>query len=456
MVWGIEKNKFRAITQQTVKLALPIVFGQLGLVFMGFFDLLMLRDVGTEEIAAVGIANALFFLFFLFALGVMFSISPLVAIACGSGRSWKSWLVFKASCNVAVVLGIGLIIIYGLLYYVFPYLKQTPGVERLAREYLIIVSWSALPMLLFVAAKHYLDGLGRTVPASVITLAGLVSNIILNKILIFGMGEIPPMGLAGAAWATSIVRLLMLVAILMYVFVDKESLNYRKELIRRKFSGRYFRKIWVMGIPIGFQFFFEVAAFSFAAIMAGWLGEVSQASHNVALQLASVTYMGATGMAAAGSIMIGNAYGAAKSKEILEKGKVVLILVFSYMLFCALMFVFFRTQMSKAFSENPEMIAVTSGLLVLAAFFQISDGLQSAGMGLLRGMKDVKIPSLVAFISYWIIGIPVSYIMGFVLDFGINGVWIGFIVGLSLAAALIIKRFFGILKKIKFEEIDEI
>jgi MATE family multidrug resistance protein len=448
---GLEIVDFKKTSERALKLALPIVFGQLGLVFMGFFDILMLGKVGTHEIAAVGIANALFFLFFLFGLGVTFAISPLVAISCGSGQSWKSWLILKSSFKVSLILGIGLFIIYSLLGYIFPYLNQEPEVETLALDYLNIVSWSVLPMLLFTSAKHYLDGHSRTVPPSVITISALIANIILNQILIFGTELNPAYGIKGAAYATLIVRFLMLGTIVIFLYFDKATIRYRLLSKSRVFTGNIERKIWITGIPIGFQFFFEVASFSFAAVMAGWLGSVSQAAHNIALNLASVTFMGATGISAAGSVLIGNSFGARIKSKILNTGKVIIFLVFAYMLFCALAFLIFRLQLAEMFSKDSEVIGVTTGLLILASLFQISDGLQSAGMGLLRGLKDVKAPSLIAFISYWVIGMPFSYLTGFVLGWGISGVWVGFIVGLSIAAFLLVKRFFGILKKINFD-----
>lgn len=439
---GFLKPSEVSIARQVVKLALPIIFGQLGFIFMGFFDLLMLGQVGTNEVAAVGIANAIFFLFYMFAQGVIMSISPLVAIACGSKRGWKSVLILRAGMKIAFLLGGILIMLYGAFYYYFEKLGQTPEVSQMGSNYLLIVSVSALPILLFMTSKNYLDGLGRTRPASVITLIALVLNILLNQLLIFGAWGLPSMGIEGAAWATTIVRTLMALTLIVYLFKDKETNAYKQEARGRKTRGRYARKLWVMGIPIGLQFFFEVAAFSFAAIMAGWIGSMEQASHNIALMLASITYMGATGLSAAGSILVGNAYGATEKEKIYLIGRVLFWVVTLYMALCACLFLFGRNIMAQGFSIDPEVVSTTSALLVLAAFFQFSDGLQSAGMGLLRGIKDVKVPSIIAFVSYWVVGIPVSYFLAFRFEMGINGVWIGFIAGLTLAAVLIVIRFF--------------
>jgi MATE family multidrug resistance protein len=438
------------IAKQVILLALPIVFGQLGFIFMGFFDLLMLGQVGTDEVAAVGIANAIFFLFFMFAQGVLMSISPLVAIACGSNRKWKSVLILKAGNKIALVLGLLLASVYVLFYIYFSGLGQTKEVTKLGADYLLIVSVSALPTLLFMANKNYLDGLGRTRPASLITMLALLLNIVLNQWFIFGGMGVEPMGIQGAAWATTLVRFAMALSLLLYIKLDGSTLHYKKEAKGRKSRGRYIRKIRVMGIPIGLQFFFEVAAFSFAAVMAGWIGSMQQASHNIALMLASITYMGATGLSAAGGILVGNAYGATQKNQIAKIGKVLFVIVSLYMALCACLFLFGRDFLAYRFSTDPDVIQTTSILLVFAAFFQFSDGLQSAGMGLLRGVKDVKIPSLIAFISYWIVGIPVSYFLAFNLQMGIKGVWIGFIAGLSLAAVLIVFRFFKKAKSLHY------
>ncbi len=447
--WGISTSDFFGQSKQALKIALPIIFGQLGLVFMGFFDLLMVGKVGTNEIAAVGVANAMFFLFFMFAMGVMFSISPLVAIACGSGRGWKSILVLKSATKIGLLLSSFLFLLYSFLTYNFEWVGQTPEVAELCKDYLNIVNWSVWPLLIFAVYKQYLDGHSRTVPASAITLVGLVLNIVLNYLFIYGWEFIPAMGLKGAAWATLVVRAAMAIALVYYVHSDKDYKSFVQTLKSKyQFTHNYVKKVWRMGYPIGLQFFFEVAAFSFAAIMAGWIGAIPQASHNIALNLASVTFMGATGLAAAGSVLVGNAYGAANFKQLLQSGKVIIFLVLLYMSFCALMFVVFNQQLALTFSQDPEVIRITVSLLILAAIFQIPDGLQSAGLGLLRGMKDVKIPSFIAFFSYWIAGIPVSYVLGIKLDWGVNGVWVGFIVGLSFASILIIQRFFRLLKRL--------
>lgn len=444
------------LLKRAVKLALPIVFGNLGLVFMGFFDILMLGKVGTNEVAAAGIANAVFFLFFLFALGVLFAIPPLVAIAVGSGKNWKAWLILRKSLSIAVVMGLVLWALYGFVVYYFDILKQDADVSQLAQDYLYIVSGSVIPMLVFFAFKHYLDGLGRTLPASIITLLALVLNVLLNYVLIYGKLGFEPMGILGAGYATLIVRVLMLVVLGLWVAFDSDTRSYRLRARSRSFTGNYGRKIVRLGMPIGLQFFFEVAAFSFAAIMAGWLGKVPQAAHNVALNLANVTYMGATGMAAAGSILVGNALGAKNKLSMYKSANVVFVSVLVYMSFCAAVFVLLRYELSGLFSDDPNVVVMISLLLVYAAFFQISDGLQSVGMGLLRGIKDVKIPTLIAFFSYWIVGIPVSYVLGFNMGMGVVGIWIGFIVGLSLSAILVSKRFYVLSKKINFEPNNEV
>lgn len=439
------------LSLKTLKVALPIIFGQLGIVFMGFVDVYMLGQYATTDLAAVGLANALFFLFFMFAMGVTFAISPLVAIAKGSGRGWKGWLILRSGVKVSMILSVILIALYLLIAHNLNLFNQGVEVSLLAKRYLEIVAWSVLPMLLFMSGKQYLDGYERTVPASVITVLALLLNIVLNKLFIFGFGSVPAMGIEGAAWATLLVRLMMFLALFVFIARDKASSLFRKQLKRTGFAGNYLRKMWVMGIPIGLQFFFEVAAFSFAMIMAGWIGEVAQAAHNISISLASVTYMGATGLSAAGAVLVGAAFGSKNLPKMRAVGIVVLVLVMAYMLFCAISFVVFRYGLANAFTNESAVITLTVQLLIVAAFFQVSDGLQSAGMGLLRGVKDVKVPSFIAFISYWIVGIPVSYLLAFRFDMGMIGVWIGFVVGLSLAGVLITLRFFGLLKKYKFE-----
>ncbi len=442
---------YKSINRQLFKIAIPIIFGQLGVVFMGVFDVMMLGWVGPTEQAAVGISNAVFFLFFTFAMGVCFSISPLVAIEKGKGNTYKSWSILKASLKVTLLMAIGLWLIYAAMTWVWPFLGQEQGVEIAAESYLSIVKWSVFPMLVFMAAKHYFDGLSRTIPASVITVVGLLANVVLNRVLIFGFGPIKPMGIEGAAIATNIVRFGMCLAIIWYLWRDRASVRYRYKSAR--FGGAdfsYIYEVWKVGYPIGFQFFFEVSAFSLAAVMAGWIGEVSQAAHNIALHLASVTYMGATGLAAAGSVLAGQFYGSQNKWGILRVGKLVIGFTLLYMGICAMVFMVFRTAFASAFSNVPEVIESAASLLILAGLFQLSDGLQTTGMGLLRGMKDVRMPSVIAFFAYWVVGIPICYYLSFLLEMGVTGIWVGFIIGLTLAAICIMMRFFNLQKKLTF------
>lgn len=417
---------------------------------MGFFDLIMLGDIGKTELAAVGIANAVFFLFFLFCMGILFSVSPLVAITKGENQPYKSIFILRDSIKVALITGSFLFVFFLLATNNFSLLGQSYLVTHLSKSYLNIVNYSVFPMLLFNAGKHYLDGLGRTMPSMVITFIGLALNVFFNWLLIYGNWGFDAMGLEGAAYATLISRIGMAVFLFTYIEFHKITIALKKEASLHK-RVAYLKIIFKMGIPIGFQLFFEIASFTLAAVFAGKLGVEALAAHNIALNLSSITYMGATGLAAAGSIMTGNAFGANNKKEIRQAGKTVQILVLCYMLFCATVFIMFRNGLIHLYTNTTDVVTIAIPLLFIAAFFQIPDGLQSVGMGILRGIKDVTFPSFVAFIAYWIIGIPLCYYLGFKTNMGINGIWVGLSAGLTVSAILLNVRFFRFLTTSNYE-----
>jgi MATE family multidrug resistance protein len=331
-----------------------------------------------------------------------------------------------------------------------PLLKHSDKDNLLATEFLRIVNFSTGGMFFFVAGKQFLDGMGRTKIGMVITLGGLLLNIFLNWVLIYGRLGMPMMGIRGAAIATTTARVVMTIAIFAFIWQDVRIKELRKEF--NKHIGEhlvYIKPILIIGIPAGLQFFWEVAAFNAGQIMSGWISTEAEAAHMIAIGLASITFMILTGFSAAGTIMIGYSYGAKDREGMRVSGNTIIILCIVFEVLFAGLFFTCHSLLPLLYTDNAEVISIASTMLILAAFFQMSDGLQAVAAGALRGMQDVKFPALIAFISYWLVMIPACYILAFPLHMGLQGIWIGFIIGLSLAAVLQLIRFRVMVRKVE-------
>lgn len=444
------KKSFREV----IVLALPIIGGQLGQVLMGFFDTLQVSGLGSTYIAASGFANTVYWVTNLLGLGILFGISPLVSEAFGEKNEWKAIGVYRSGIKITIGISVVFFALMLLVMNNIELFRQTDNINKLSLQYLRIVNYSTPFALLFTAGKQFLDGMGRTTVGMAITIVGLAVNVLLNWMFIYGNLGCAAMGIEGAAWATASARFVMALAIFGFIWYDKQVRQLRTESAVRNLQHKsYVWQILKIGVPSGLQFFMEVSAFSAGQIMSGWLGENYLASHQIAINLASVTFMVLTGIAAAGTIMTGFAYGAKDHEGIRKAGYTVFILTFFIELVFALFFLVFSDVLPKLYTNNAEVISIASSLLVLAAFFQMSDGLQAAAAGALRGIQDVRIPMVIAFVSYWLVMVPASYFLAFIAGYGIRGLWMGFIAGLSMAAVLLMLRFRHKAKTIEFEEL---
>jgi MATE family multidrug resistance protein len=291
-----------------------------------------------------------------------------------------------------------------------------------------------------MAIKQYSDGLSFTKPSAIITILALLLNIFLNWVLIYGHFGLPRLELLGAGIATCISRLAM--AVSMYIYVKKVHL-YKSflHLKQHEHDRKYLFQIFKIGLPSGFQYFFEVGAFAFAAIMIGWISEYAMAAHQVAINVASVTYMIATGISAGGSIAVGDALGRKNKKDLNEAGRAALIMGTIFMGFCALLMAAFAPYIIALYTTDPLVSGMAVNLLYIAALFQLSDGIQCVGLGVLRGIGDTKIPTIITIVAYWVIGIPIGYYLGFHFGWSLYGVWFALLIGLSFSAILLSTRF---------------
>jgi MATE family multidrug resistance protein len=408
---------------------------------MGVVDSLMVGKLGAASLAAASLANGLAILIFIVGIGVSMAVTPLVAIAVGAEKFEDCGIYFRQSLFVNTILAVLIMIIVLFGSELLSYFNQPEEVQVLASSYMKILGYSAVPLMLFQTYKQFIEGLSVMRPAMVIAILANLINAFVNWFLIFGKFGLPALGLDGAGWATFGSRVFMSFALMWFVMKNKYFKQYDVSFHFRSINFPVIKKILSIGLPSGFQYFFEVGAFSFAVIMVGWLGTNQLAAHQIAINLASISFMAVLGISAAGAIRVGNAVGKKDIDEIRKAGFTASILGASVMSFSGLIFIVFRNLLPTLYVSDSIVISYASTLLIIAALFQLSDGTQAVGIGILRGLTDVKIPTLITFIAYWVVGLPIGYILGFELNFNVQGVWIGLLLGLTTSAILLTLRF---------------
>ncbi|MGE5437317.1 MAG: MATE family efflux transporter [Syntrophothermus sp.] len=417
------------------------MIGQLGIILMNVIDAIMVGELGPIPLAASSVANSLFILIFIIGVGVALSVSPLVAIAVGENKHYECELLFKNSLIVNVGLNTILFLLTFALSPLLRYLNQPDEVVGQAIIFTNILAFSLIPTSIYHSYKQFIEGLQNTKPAMIITLTAVLINVFINYLLIYGNWGFPRLGLFGAGIGTFTARTFMAFVIFLYVTKSEKYKHFNLKFRFKDYNHKIVRKILAIGLPSGLQYFFEVGAFSFAVIMVGWLGTVQLAAHQIAINLASVPFMAATGISAAGSIRVGNALGRRDVKEIRQAGFTAISLGASIMIFSGIIFVLFNNYLPTLYVDDPEVIRYAATILIIAAMFQIFDGTQAVGIGVLRGLTDVKGPTAITFISYWLLALPIGYYLGFKLHLDIVGVWYGLLIGLIASATLLTLRF---------------
>lgn len=375
-------------------------------------------------------------------MGMTVAMSPLIAIANGRNDVLTA---SKILFNGFVLCALTAFLLAGCLVYykdILLHLGQDPAVSRLALPYFEIIAWSLVPMLIFMSVKQFTDALEFTKTAMLLTVLSLPVNAFLNWVFIFGRLGMPRLELYGAGIATFITRILMAVILIIIVLSHRTFKPYMK--VRQnawKLKIAVWKELLRIGIPSSMQYGMESAAFSVSGIMIGWLGATAQAAHQIALNLASATFMAALGLSMGGSIRVANAYGRGENNVVRIIGKSTIAGALSYGTFCAVLFITLRSYLPYLFTDNTVVAATAGSLLIFGALFQVSDTSQAIAVGLLRGIKDVKLPTAFVGIAYWIIGIPTGYFLAFELKLGASGIWIGFVAGLTVSSVLLNARF---------------
>ena len=415
---------------------------------VGVVDTAMVGQIGTIEQAAVALSNSLYTLVLVFGLGVSYGVTPLVAAADSSKNHSESAALLKHGIIINTVLGI---LLFVLLFAISPVLNlfnQKQEVVDLAIPFLNVMMLGMIPLCIFSGFKQFTEGLSFTQIAMWITVGSNLLNILLNYLMIFGHWGFPEMGLMGSCWASFISRVAMALAMFAYVYYNKHFKIYWKGFTFRNVSKELTKKILGIGVPSGLQWVFEVGAFAFAVIMIGWISPDAQAAHQIALSIAASTYMMASGLSAAASVRVGNQLGLKSREGVRTAGFSAFVMVLGFMSLMAILFILFQHFLPTLFSKESNVISIATSLIVIAAFFQLSDGVQVVGLGALRGMKDVKIPTIITLIAYWAVGLPMSYVFGFKMNLGVEGIWYGLSLGLTIAAVFLLWRFNYVSKRI--------
>ncbi len=425
---------------QLVRLAAPLVLTQAGQMTVQLVDTAMVGRVGTAELAAASFASSIYIIVMLFGLGVFLGVTPLVGHARGEGDDHQAAAIIRSGFGLSGLLIPVITVISWSFTWIMPYMGQTGDVVRLAIPYYRALVASLVPFLLFTLLKQTGEGLGNTLLAMVVTIISNLVNILLNYVLIFGKLGFPAFGLMGAGYATLTARIIM--PLLLYAFfLNLQPMSRYFALVRHaRASLPEIRRILWLGLPISGQLVLEVSAFTFSAVMMGWLGDVPLASHQVAIGLASFTFMIANGVAMATTIRVSFQLGTRNFESMERVSYSALHLVLGYMGLCGAGFLLFRHGLPRLFTNDARVIELTASLLGIAALFQLFDGLQVVCLGILRGFADVKAPMFIAAFSYGAIGLSVSYLCAFVLGMGPEGIWYGFLAGLVVAGVLLTLR----------------
>lgn len=429
--------------KETLYLGWPIILGNLSQMFLGVIDTAMVGAIHSSQLAAASFVNNLLTIPLVLGFGLTMAISPLVAHSIGNGLMNKPLVIAINGLFVAFFMMIFLAV--GIEYsqhFLLNNMGQDKIVVELSDNYLMWMTWSMLPMILFMVLKQFSDGLGETKWPMYLSLASLPVNGFLNYLFIFGKFGFPRMELEGAGLATFISRLLLFIVIIflvVYKSAYKPYLQEVKQAFLLKMDG--IMEILRVGVPSAVQYGMEAGAFAVSGVMSGWLGYVQQAAHQIALNMAAITYMVSLGISSAGSIRVANARGQGNVEQVKKIGYSNFTMAAVYGLICAFLLFLGRNRLPQLFNDEMEVLTYTTGLMILAGIFQISDSTQAVGIGLLRGVQDMKIPTFIILLAYWIVGIPVGYFLAFQLKWEVYGLWVGFIVGLSSSALLLFFRF---------------
>jgi MATE family multidrug resistance protein len=432
---------WRRELRPTLALAFPIMAGMISQMLMGLADTVMVGRVGVVPLAAASFVIAVGHLPLVFGLGLVSAISVLTAQAYGARQAREVGELlrhgFVLSFGVGVLAALSMFVLRPLL----PYMGQPAEVAAAADKYLLLFGASLMPALAAQGCKQFSDALKHPWAPTLVMFGGVLLNVLLNWVLIYGNWGAPALGLIGAGWATLIARVAMLVCLLAYVLRAPVLRGLQPTRWRMKFERERFQRLLHVGWPVGVQHFFEVSAFAFAAIMMGWISADAIAAHQIAISCAALSFMFALGIGAAASIRVGHAWGARQFARMRRIGFSAVAIAAVVMAGFGVVFAIAGRPIAGSFIESSSVVALTAQLLIVAAAFQIADGVQVTSISALRGLADVRVPALIAILAYWFVALPLGSVLAFGARYGAVGMWIGLAAGLGAAAIGLAWRF---------------
>ncbi len=436
-------SKYKDQYKANLRLALPVMLTQLGQILTQLADNLMVGRYGGEDpipLAAVSFGGSVFFILFITAIGIAMGMTPIVGELFAQGDRKRSAGLLQNGILFYTLLGIVVSFVQLLAIPCLYHLGQPIEVVDAAIPYYRMLVFSLPFVMLFFAFKQFLEGVGNTKAELIATIIANVANVGFNWLFIYGHWGLPAMGAEGAGLGTLLARVISSLLIIGYFCYLPKYRSYFQYFSYRNYSWGVIRRLLHIGLPISLQMFLETSAFVGTGIMMGWLGKEAISAHQIATTLGNCAFMIVLSIGAATTIRVSHCYGRRNIDELSSAAHASLHLVLVWNAFAALMFIAFRNQIPTLFTSNTEVIAITAELMVFAALYQLSDGLQNVSIGILRGIQDVKIIMPIAFVAYWLLNIPTSYLFGFTLGMGPSGLFLGFSFGLSAAAVLLLLR----------------
>jgi multidrug resistance protein, MATE family len=431
---------WRRELRDLIALAVPVVFSELGWMAQGVVDTIMVGKLGPAAIGAVAVGNAVYYTPSLFGMGLLLGLDTLVAQAYGRRDHDECHRWLAQGVYLACIATLPLMLLAALASFAFVRFGIAPEVATPAAGYLRVLIWSTLPLLLYGSARRYLQGVGEV---RVITATYLGANLInwfLNWVLIYGKLGFPALGVKGSALSTCFARLFMAVALIGFAWRYERRRGHPLFLHWAAPQLARLKALTRLGAPAAGQILLEVGAWNLCTFAAGWLTPVALATHTIALNYASVTYMVPLGVSAAAAVAVGHAVGAGDAPRARRAGWLSLALGVGFMLVAAVCFFAFPRPLIELYTRDPQVLAIGPGLLGLAAAFQIFDGIQTVSTGALRGLGETRVPMFANLVGYWFLGLPLGFTLCFWLKWGIYGMWIGLTIALIVIAALLIVR----------------
>jgi len=449
-------QSYRREILATLTLAAPVILTQVAHISLSFVDTIMVGRLGPESLAGIALGSTVFFTMMVMAMGAIMAVGPMVSQAFGAGEHDPIGRTVRQGLWLSLALAAVASIVYWNAEPLLLAAGQAADISASAAAYLRAIMWSAFPFLGFVALRSFAEGVSRPRSVTVIALVGVGTNVFANWVLMFGHFGFPALGLVGTGWASSVVHWSSFLFLAVHVSRHKEFSKHQVFSRLGRPDYHYFRSLFRIGWPIGVSFGIEMALFTMTLLMMGWIGTISLAAHQVAIQCAAFTFMIPLGMGMATSVRVGQAIGKKNAAGARVAGHVGVGLSTAFMAAAAILFWTLPRQVVGIYLDlsvpaNQPVIDLAVVLLGVAAVFQVADGIQVTAAGALRGLKDTKRPMLIALVSYWGVGLTAGYILGFWLELGAWGLWWGLVAGLAIAAALLQNRFERLTAKLVFD-----